>query len=77
MQANVGVRVIPMAAGPMPPVNERDGSLRFGQEGVGESHSHRAGANDQIVGFDGLTGPGFLRREFAALSHGAPPEVWL
>ena len=46
MEANVGVRVIPMAAGPMPPVDERDGRLRFGQEGVGESHSHRARAHD-------------------------------
>ena len=76
METNVGIGVVPVAAGPMPPVDERDRRLRFAQKRIGEVHADRAGADDQIVGFDRVTGREFPRCEFLAVSHGASRD-WL
>jgi hypothetical protein len=69
MKANIRIGVVPVPAGPMAPVDERNRRLRFAQKRVGESHAHGARADDQIVGFDRVTGHDLFRRKFSALSH--------
>jgi hypothetical protein len=46
------IRVEPVAARPVTPVDQHDLGLGVRQERVGECHSRRTGSHDQVVGLD-------------------------
>ena len=52
VQTHERVRVVPVAAGPMPPVHEHDVGVRLGNERIGERQARGAGTHDEIVGLD-------------------------
>jgi hypothetical protein len=53
MQPHERVRIKPMAAGPVPPVDKRHLYVRMAGQGVGESHARRPGSDYQVVSLEG------------------------
>ena len=47
--------VVPVAPRRVTPIDERDVSVRPSEELIGERESHRAGANHEIVRFQGAS----------------------
>ena len=52
VKPHVGVRAEPVPAGLIIAVDDDDGRVRLGDQGVDEGHAHGAGADHQVVGFD-------------------------
>ena len=46
------VGVVPVAARPVCPVDDHHGGVGLLEDDVGERHPHRAGADDEVVGFE-------------------------
>ena len=52
MQPHERVRIQPMAAGPVPAIDQGDAHHRMTGQRVSESHARRPGSDDQIVGLE-------------------------
>ena len=52
MQPHERVRIEPMAAGPVPAIDQGDLHLRMAGQGVGESHARRPGSDYQVVSLE-------------------------
>ena len=49
VEANEWIRRVPVATGPVPPVDHHHIGVRVRDERIGERHSRRAGTDDEIV----------------------------
>src|SRR5580765_8109028 len=53
MELHKWIRVLPMPAGRVATVDERDVHIRMIDEGIGEGHAHRPRAHNEVVGLQG------------------------
>ena len=60
VQAHVGVRVVPVPARAMVLVDQQHRRVRLGDYGIGERHAHRAAADQEVIGAEGLGRHGLL-----------------